>query len=165
MSRAFVNEDSAATQVSQPVERLISDQPNYVTVTGLAQLQAHVASLQSQHSEQAAKGEDADKQRMAELERDLRYFNQRVQSAQVVGAATDTGKVQVGSWVTFADEQDNQQRVQLVGEDQADASLGLINWASPLGRALMGAQVGDEVTWLRPAGNQLIEVTAVEANA
>jgi len=53
----------------------------------------------------------------------------------------------------------------LVGEDQADAGAGLINWGSPLGRALLGAQVGDEVLWKRPVGDQLIEVLRIEAEA
>jgi transcription elongation GreA/GreB family factor len=164
MSRAFVNEDNAAAQASQPVERQVSEQPNYVTASGLAQLQAHVVSLQAQHSEQSARGENADRQRLADIERDLRYFNQRLQSAQVVSPAVSTEKVQIGSWVTFADEQDNQQRVQLVGEDQADATSQLINWASPLGKALLGAEVGDEVSWKRPVGDQVIEVVQIEAD-
>jgi transcription elongation GreA/GreB family factor len=165
MSRAFVNEDSAAAQASQPVERQISEQPNYVTASGRAQLQAHVVSLQAQHSEQSALGENADKQRLADIERDQRYFTQRLQSAQVVTPAVSTDKVQIGSWVTFADEQDNQQRVQLVGEDQADATSQLINWASPLGKALLGAEVGDEVSWKRPAGDQVIEIVQIEADS
>jgi transcription elongation GreA/GreB family factor len=164
MSRAFVNEDNAAGQASQPVERQISEQPNYVTASGLAQLQAHVLSLQAQHSEQSALGENADKQRLADIERDQRYFNQRLQSAQVVTPARSTDKVQIGSWVTFADEQDNQQRVQLVGEDQADATSQLINWASPLGKALLGAEVGDEVSWKRPVGDQVIEIVQIEGD-
>lgn len=164
MSRAFVNEDHAAAQASQPVERQISSNPNYVTASGLAQLQTHVASLQAQHSDQTARGENADKQRLADIERDLRYFNQRLQSAQAVPAAISTEKVQIGSWVTFADEQDHRQRVQLVGEDQADAASHLINWASPLGKALLGAEVGDEVSWQRPAGDQMIEVLQIEAD-
>lgn len=162
MSRAFVNEDNAATQADQPVERQVSAQPNRLTAQGLAQLQAKVAQLQGEHSDEAAKGEQADKQRQADLERDLRYFNQRVQSAQVVAPATSTDKVQIGSWVTFANEQDEQQRIQLVGEDQADANAGLINWGSPLGRALLGAQREDEVLWHRPAGDQLIEIIRIE---
>jgi len=164
MSRAFINEDHAAAQASLPVERQISAQPNYVTLSGLAQLQAQVASLQTQHSEQTAQGDLADKQRMADIERDLRYFNQRVLSAQVVTPAQSTETVRIGSWVTFVDEEDHQQRVQLVGEDQADAASRLINWASPLGKALLGAQVGDEVTWKRPAGDQMIEVVQIEAD-
>lgn len=162
MSRAFVNEDQAATQADQPVERQVSAQPNYVTPTGLAELQARVAHLQTLHNEQAALGEQADKQRQADLERDLRYFNQRLQSAQVVVPAISTQKVQIGSWVTFADARGGEQRVQLVGEDQADAAHGLINWGSPLGRALLGAQPGDEVLWKRPAGDQLIEIILIE---
>jgi transcription elongation factor GreB len=162
MSRAFVNEDNAATQADQPVERQVSEQPNYVTPTGLAQLQAKVAELQHLHSEQSAKGEQADKQRLADLERDLRYFNQRLQSAQVVTPASSTQKVQIGSRVTFADEHNTEQTVQLVGEDQADAAAGLINWGSPLGRALLGAQLGDEVLWQRPAGDQSIEIIRIE---
>nr|BFE94018.1 GreA/GreB family elongation factor [Pseudomonas brassicacearum subsp. brassicacearum] len=139
MSRAFVNEDNAAAQADQPVERQVSAQPNYVTPTGLAQLQARVAELQALHAQQASRGELADKQRIADLERDLRYFTQRLQSAQVV-APTSSDQVRIGHWVTFVDEQDHEQRVQLVGEDQADAASGLINWGSPLGRALLGGQ-------------------------
>ncbi|MBF6034496.1 GreA/GreB family elongation factor [Pseudomonas sp. P155] len=162
MSRAFVNEDNAAAQADQPVERQVSTQPNYVTAQGFAQLQEKVAELQTLHAEQSAKGEQADKQRLADLERDLRYFNQRLSSAQVAVAATSTDKVQIGSWVTYADEHDTERRVQLVGEDQADASKGLINWGSPLGRALFGARLNDEVLWQRPAGDQVIEVIRIE---
>ncbi|MGH8332037.1 MAG: GreA/GreB family elongation factor, partial [Pseudomonas sp.] len=82
--------------------------------------------------------------------------------AQVVPVATSTEKVQIGSRVTYADEHDAEHRVQLVGEDQADAAHGLINWGSPLGRALLGAQLGDEVLWQRPAGDQTIEIIRIE---
>jgi transcription elongation GreA/GreB family factor len=162
MSRAFVNEDNAAADASQPVERLVSQQPNYVTAHGLVQLQSRVADLQAQHSAQSAMGDTADKQRLADLERDLRYFNHRLQSAQVVAPAISTEKVQIGSWVTYVDEEGTEHRVQLVGEDQADAGAGLINWASPLGRALLGSVLGDEVLWKRPAGDQQIEIVLID---
>ncbi|PWB35428.1 transcription elongation factor GreAB [Pseudomonas sp. SDI] len=165
MSRAFVNEDQAAAQASQPVERKISEQPNYVTARGLTLLQQRLAELDGQRSALLAQGEQADKQQLAEVERDLRYFSARVHSAQVMPPATATDKVQIGSNVRFMDEQGKVNEVQLVGEDQADAASGLINWGSPLGRALLGAGPGDEVLWRRPAGDQLIEVLAIEANA
>ncbi|OSO48248.1 hypothetical protein BV364_00663 [Pseudomonas syringae pv. actinidiae] len=50
MSRAFVNEDNAAADAEQPVERLVSAQTNYVTAHGLTLLKEHVSSLQAQHS-------------------------------------------------------------------------------------------------------------------
>ncbi|MCW8275845.1 GreA/GreB family elongation factor [Pseudomonas sp. PCH199] len=162
MSRAFINEDNAAAQADQPVERQVSAQPNYVTPAGLSLLQDKVAELHALHGEQSARGDQADKQLMANLERDLRYFHQRLQSAQVVPLATSTKKVQIGSWVTYTDEHGTEQRVQLVGEDQAAAAKGLINWGSPLGRALLGAQLGDEVLWQRPAGDYLIEIIRID---
>ncbi|MFW3896147.1 GreA/GreB family elongation factor [Pseudomonas putida] len=162
MSRAFVNEDQAANQASQPVERSISEQPNYVTARGLALLQERVAQLNRLRSELLAQGERGDKQRLADTERDLRYFSARQQSAQVVPTATSREKVQIGSRVTYVDEQDREHKVQLVGEDQADIAAGLVNWGSPLGRALLGAAPGDEVVWRRPAGDQLIEVVTIE---
>lgn len=165
MSRAFVNEDQAAAQADQPVERRVSDQPNYVTASGLRQLQQRVAELNALRAELQAQGERGDKQRLADTERDLRYFSARLQSAQVVPAATSNCKVQIGSRVRFSDEQGQEQRVQLVGEDEADASRGLINWASPLGRALLGAAPGDEVVWRRPVGDQMIEIMEIVSEA
>jgi len=165
MSRAFVNEDQAAAQADQPVERRVSDQPNYLTASGLRQLQQRVAELNALRSELQAQGEGADKQRLADTERDLRYFSARVQSAQVVPAANSTDKVQIGSRVRFVDEQDQEHVVQLVGEDEADAGRGLINWGSPLGRALLGAGPGDEVVWRRPAGDQSIEIIEIGIEA
>ncbi|QVM92160.1 GreA/GreB family elongation factor [Pseudomonas entomophila] len=162
MSRAFVNEDQAAAQASQPVERRVSDQPNYVTASGLAQLQQRVAALKALHGELLAEGDRADQQRLADTERDLRYFTSRVQSAQQVPTATSTQKVQIGSRVRFVDEDGQEHQVQLVGEDQADALHGLINWGSPLGKALLGAGLGDEVLWRRPVGDQMIEIIGVE---
>lgn len=162
MSRAFVNEDSAANHANTPIERHVSNQPNYVTAEGHALLHAKVSELQAQHSQESAQGDDADKQRLADLERDLRYFNQRLLSAQVAAPVTSSDKVRIGSWVTFTDEHGNEHRVQLVGEDQADAAQGLINWGSPLGRALLGARVGDEVLWLRPAGDLQVEIIAIK---
>ncbi|WP_236166718.1 GreA/GreB family elongation factor, partial [Pseudomonas juntendi] len=131
MSRAFVNEDQAAAQADQPVERRVSEQPNYVTASGLRQLQERVAELNALRSDLQAQGERVDKQRLADTERDLRYFSARVQSAQVVPPATSHSKVQIGSRVRFVDAQDQAHEVRLVGEDEADAGRGLINWGSP----------------------------------
>ena len=133
MSRAFVNEDQAADQADQPVERRISEQPNYVTASGLRQLQTRVAELNALRSELQAQGERGDKQRLADTERDLRYVSARVQSAQVVPAATSHSKVQIGSRVRFVDEQGQ-------AHDQRHADTD----APRLGPVLLGQFVGED---------------------
>ncbi|MGV2836916.1 transcription elongation factor GreAB, partial [Pseudomonas shirazensis] len=117
MSRAFVNEDHAAAQAEQPIERRVSEQPNYVTAAGLRLLQQRVAALNAQREQLLAEGERADKQQVANTESELRYFAARVQSAQVVPPATSEQKVQIGSCVMFIDEDEQEHSVQLVGED------------------------------------------------
>ena len=46
----------------------------------------------------------------------------------------------------------------IVGEDETDAENGKVSWVSPLARALIGAQVGDLVTWKRPVGDVELEI-------
>ena len=66
-----------------------------------------------------------------------------------------------GLQVTVADENGEETTYEIVGEDEAEAALGRIAPQSPLARALMGAQVGDEVIWRRPSGTLRLEVLAI----
>jgi transcription elongation factor GreB len=50
----------------------------------------------------------------------------------------------------------------LVGEDEADASAGRINWLAPIARALVGAKVGDERVVSLPAGEKSYEIVAID---
>ena len=94
--------------------------------------------------------------------RDLRYFSERVRTAQLMPAPVSADTVAFGSTVTFSRDDGRVQTYRIVGEDEADATKGLINWGSPLGRALLGAGPGDEVLWLRPAGDLQVEIVRVD---
>ena len=61
----------------------------------------------------------------------------------------------------MADEDGRETTYQITGEDEADATRHRIAPNSPLARALLGAQVGDVVTWKRPAGNLDLEVLRI----
>jgi transcription elongation factor GreB len=67
-----------------------------------------------------------------------------------------------GARVTIADEDDNQQTVQLVGDDEQDAGAGRIGWNSPLARALRGAAIGDLRVVSLPSGSREWEVLAID---
>ena len=67
-----------------------------------------------------------------------------------------------GATVTYVNVDDDKEfTVTLVGVDEADLAKGKINWLSPVGRALMKAKVGDEVTVRTEAGRDVLEVLAI----
>lgn len=163
MSRAFVKESDGDEAYSLP-ERPLPAHVNYVTARGLAQLQARARELASLcEALRLAVLEDNDPDHGARLklraaERDLRYFHAQLERAEPVAPAAQHDEIHFGARVRYADESGAAHRVHIVGDDEADAAAGDISWASPLARALLGARVGDVVTWHRPAGAAEIEI-------
>jgi transcription elongation GreA/GreB family factor len=163
MSRAFVKEDDDAPDEPLP-ERPISEQPNYVTPAGLAQLEARLEELEAERLELARRDDDDESvaDRLPHVERDLRYYRRRLETAMPVDPASrPAGVVAFGATVTVDDGSGAQQRYTIVGEDEADPDAGLVSWVSPLAKVLDGARVGDRVVWRRPAGALELVVTAI----
>ena len=71
-------------------------------------------------------------------------------------------KVVFGATVTLLDEDEKKVKYQLVGQVEADASHGRISYNSPLGRALIGRQAGDEVEVSTPSGDRYYEIKKIE---
>jgi transcription elongation factor GreA len=71
-------------------------------------------------------------------------------------------KVVFGATVRLVDENDKAIVYQIVGETEADAKIGRISYNSPLGRALIGRSVGDEVEFSAPSGDRYFEIASVE---
>lgn len=134
MSRAFVKDDDQGPEPA--LERPVSEAPNYVTPRGLSMLQASLAAAEE-----------------AQNERDVRYFQERLDSAIVVDPhAQPRDVVQFGATVVAKDERGNELRVRIVGEDEADPRNGLISAASPIAQAFLGHRVRARVVVERPAG-------------
>ncbi len=161
MSRAFVNEDAGSDRPDLP-ELPVSPHPNYVTPRGLADLQARLAARQADLAALRARAERLDKLPEAAAERDIRWLEARLKAAIPVDPANhDLSEVAFGLLVTVADEDGRETTYEITGEDEADPALGRIAPHSPLARALIGAQVGDEVTWHRPAGDLTLEIVSI----
>lgn len=162
MSRAFTKEPDGDMVADDAPERPRSEQPNYVTPAGLAALEARRAGLAAERAAQAAAGLQG-KPALAHAERELRYFDARIEDAIVVDpAAQPAGEVRFGARVTVADEDGATRDFTIVGEDEADAAAGKVSWLSPLARALAGGRIGDLVTWRRPAGDLELEIMAID---
>jgi transcription elongation factor GreB len=164
MSRAFVKDSDDDLTAGELPERPLSARPNYVTVHGLEQLQARVREL-SEHHEQLKGRADEDsgaKQKLREVERDQRYFNAQLERAIVVdSAAQPHDEVRFGAELKVRDEDGQTHHFNIVGDDEADAAAGRISWATPVARAMIGAMVGDVVTWRRPAGDADVEIVEI----
>ncbi|WP_395543348.1 GreA/GreB family elongation factor [Neotabrizicola sp. sgz301269] len=161
MSRAFVNEDAGSDRPDLP-ELPVSPHPNYVTPRGLADLQARLAARQADLAALRARADRLDKLPEAAAERDIRWLEARLKAAIPVDlSAHDLSEVAFGLLVTVADEDGRETTYEITGEDEADPALGRIAPHSPLARALIGAQVGDEVTWHRPAGDLTLEILSI----
>lgn len=160
MSRAFVKEDGPD---NEPLPDLpISPHPNYVTPRGLQALKDRLAATQGELARLKARTDRLDRLPEKAAERDIRYLEARLASAIPVDPLTQPqDEVAFGARVTVADEDGTETVYEIVGEDEADATLGRIAPQSPLARALMGAGVGDTVEWKRPAGTVVLEVVAV----
>jgi transcription elongation GreA/GreB family factor len=138
VSRAFVREDDQGSGALP--DRVISTHPNFVTPTGLAQLEARVRELEAAH---AVAREAGDREALARIDRDLRYYGARRASARVVTPAPEPDVVRFGVNVMLRLADGGARGLRLVGEDEADPAAGLISYVSPLAQSLLGLSPGD----------------------
>jgi transcription elongation GreA/GreB family factor len=144
MAVAFTREEDYESQAADLPDRPISAEPNLVTASGLAAIEAELASARAAYSAaQVQGGVSADRTAMARATRDLRYWSARRGSAQLTEPDPEADTVQFGRTVEFEREDGRRQTFRIVGEDEADPTAGSVSYASPLARALLGKAVGD----------------------
>ena len=91
------------------------------------------------------------------------FIDDQLSRAMVIDPTTLSGdKVVFGATVTLTDEDKKKIRYQLVGQTEADAKVGRISYNSPLGRALIGHHVGEEVEVSTPSGDRYYKIKAIE---
>jgi transcription elongation GreA/GreB family factor len=165
MSQAFVKEpDEGAPEEGLP-ERQISDHPNYVTPVGLRQLEQRLGELEERRLEllAAEKGDALARGQLDYVDRDLRYFTRRLETAILVDPRRQPRRmVKFGAAVTVIEPGGAQRTFTIVGEDEADLKAGKISYVSPLAEALLEARVDATVLWRRPAGNRELTIAAID---
>ena len=154
MSRAFVKENDLEHAGIDIPERPLSPHPNYVTLQGYQELQANIRNIEEELKNLKISEDNSLLEKKYRLERDLRYFLNRIKSAIKVDPKNqDKDKVLFSATVNLTDENDMKMMFKIVGEDEADTSKNKISYVSPLAKALIGSKVGDEILWERPVGN------------
>ncbi|WP_174274725.1 transcription elongation factor GreA [Sphingomonas bacterium] len=105
----------------------------------------------------------AAKERQGQVEAMIADIEDRLSRAQIIDPKTLSGdKVVFGATVTLLDEDEKPVKYQLVGQTEADAKSGRISYNSPLGRALIGRRVDDEVEVTVPSGDRYYVVEKIE---
>ena len=105
----------------------------------------------------------AAKERQGHVEATIADLEDSLSRAMVIDPTTLSGdKVVFGATVTLVDEESKKVRYQLVGQVEADARVGRISYNSPLGRALIGRQKGEEVEVSTPSGDRYYKFARVE---
>lgn len=106
----------------------------------------------------------AAKERQAFVETRVVELEDKVSRAQVIDASKlSGGTVKFGATVTLIDDDtESEMHFQIVGEDESDVKQKRLSISSPLARALIGKEVGDEVEVTTPGGHKLYELIKIK---
>jgi transcription elongation factor GreB len=153
---------------------------NYITPAGYKRLIDELTELATQErpkvvrevADAAAEGDRSEnaayiygKRRLREIDRRMGFIKKRMRFMQVV-QPEHKDRVFFGAYVEVEDDDEGESRTfQIVGIDEVDASAGRISWQSPVGRALLGKKVDDEVTVVLPEGRRSLVVCAIRYDA
>ena len=105
----------------------------------------------------------AAKERQGQVEAMVGDLEDRISRAQIIDPKTLSGdRIIFGATVSMLDDDDKPVKYQIVGPYEADARIGRISYASPLGKALIGRRVGEEVEVTVPSGDKSYQVEKIE---
>ena len=163
MSRAFVKENDLEHAGIDVPERPISAEKNYVTPDGLMELEEKITNLEEERKKSSLTTDSINKQKKLQLERDLRYFINRLESAILVNPQEqDKNKVLFSALVDVENELGEILNFQIVGEDEANVKENKIAYNSPLAKALIGNALYDEVVWMKPSGDETLTIVNIQ---
>lgn len=159
MSVAFTKEESAETaSETQLPDRPVSTAQNLVTQAGLEALHEQLDAARKAYDAASAIEDVNERRRQSAVPlRDLRYYADRLRSAQLMPDPTETDTVAFGSTVTFSRDDGRVQTYRIVGEDEADPRSGSVSYVSPIAQALLGKGHGDVVS----VGGHDLEITGI----
>ena len=111
-----------------------------MTERGLAQIEDNLTDLRDILAKAERK---ADRERIAVVSRDLRYWTARRENAELSVPEPSSDQVRFGMGVTLEADDGKKVHWKIVGEDEADPTKGSISHVSPMAVALFGKKVGD----------------------
>ncbi|MDH3978078.1 MAG: transcription elongation factor GreB [Gammaproteobacteria bacterium] len=147
----------------------------YITPGGYEDLQSELKQLWLRRKEvvaalsaAAAEGDRSEnaeyiyrKKELGGLDYRIRYLQKRLPKLNVVKGAPDAKQIFFGAWVMLTHEDGSETEYRIVGPDEADAAQGKISLDSPLAKALLKKQLGDEIKLQLPERHELLVVAGI----
>ncbi len=169
MSKAFTresDEDTGLPALPRPASSLPAGAKNYLTPGGERKLCEELNRLlQSERPRIAARAsgeDDGAKRQLQLLDQRILQLQESLRSAVVVPPgqqAQDT--VKFGATVTVRERSGELSRYRIVGVDETDIDLGWVSWLSPIAKALLNGRAGQRVRFMRPTGEEELEIVGV----
>lgn len=153
---------------------------NYMTVSGYKNLQEELFNLVTKErpnlvntvnwaASNGDRSENGDyiygKKRLREVDKKIRFLTIRIENATVVDHTLHIGsnKIFFGAEVTFIrDTSGTEEVITIVGQDEIDVRRNFVSWTSPIAKALINKSLGDEIKFITPSGNCLIEILEIK---
>ena len=144
--------------------------PIALTTVGAAGRDGAAAAVLADAAAEGDRSENAEyiyrKRQVAEIDRRLRFLAKRMDAVTMVTEKPKAdGRVYFGCYVTVEDEEGESKRYRIVGADEWDTKRSEISMDSPMGRALLGKRVDDEVLVRRPIGDIYLTITGISVDA
>jgi transcription elongation factor GreB len=166
VSRAFVDEDSVSDETGGMHDiplPLPAGAKNYMTAEGAARMEEELRSLTEVERPriEARQSESDALRRLAEIDRRISYLARMGSALEVVGPPSSADRIVFGLFVAVRDEGGDERELRIVGVDESDPERGLISWASPLAKALIGKRRGETAVARLPRGETRMTVVDI----
>ncbi len=102
------------------------------------------------------------KRRLRQIDSRVRFLAKRLEALTIVEPKEHPdSKIYFGAWILLEDEEGEEVEYRIVGPDESKAESKAISMDSPMGKALLGRRIGDEVTVKRPKDTASFEILAI----
>lgn len=146
---------TGAASMREELARLKAERPKISREIGIARDHGDLSENAEYH---------AAKERQGMVEAQIKDLEDKLARSEVIDPAKLSGdRVRFGATVSLSNIDSGESvTYQIVGADEANIDAGLISISAPLSRALIGKEIGDEVSIKLPAGTRNYEVTDVQ---
>ena len=168
MSKAFTREENDGPDIPDLpplISALATGAKNYITPKGAQKLRDELQqALEVARPALAGLTDDADaKRQLAKLDQRIAQLEESLQAAEIISVPSGPADVvRFGATVTVRESAGTKENYRIVGVDETDMDRGWVSWMSPIAKALLNRQRGEQVRFKFPSGEKTLEIVDIQ---